>query len=647
MDYKGFKKVHEDEEKAILKNKHGHSITISKKALSPKHREGISRLPLHAAGGTTNPIPPKDDPQGMRRAAEIDRMEAEKTAQYDENARQNQPKYLVDNTPGTDARPAPVQIFVGGNQPQSPRAPTNEDYATPPPPMQSEPTGENPNTGTPLANAAAAEAAAASAPYNGPTDTLATQPSRPKQAAIVPPAAQEPIQPQQQAPEPQAAAPAPNPVQQDYQEAYNNYQALHARDFGEQAAAYQNDLDNGHVTPATYSQLFADKSTLGKIGTLFGLLISGAGSGITGQPNAVLQMMTKEVENDLDAQKASKVNAQNFLRINQEAALNQARINQMQREGLLTEARTKTVPLEGALTQAKIKNMPAEAELMRAQAKNALADASLKAQTWAKTNMFLSGVNYLEGMTNTLPQGPHKDNVIQMLQGVKQGANQQIGNDINKASSALAKSNTEAQYVAGTRFYRNMEMAGQEGAGNMATNREQHYIPGIGTTTRPINDEGIKRITQINNFQNLLQEATELNDVLGRRGAWTPSEKLRAARIHSDLVSSYNDVKGLMRFTGNEEKLYNKIIPDVGVVNITGAQRDLLDDVKKSVQTKKDLEYKTFGVRPFSDSQDHRQESSQAKSSDTVRVTSPDGQLFHMPRSNLKKALSRGFKESR
>ena len=60
--------------------------------------------------------------------------------------------------------------------------------------------------------------------------------------------------------------------------------------------AWAQDLANGHVTPKTYGQLFAKKDTLGKVGTLFGLLVAGAGSGITGQPNAVMQMMQQEMQ---------------------------------------------------------------------------------------------------------------------------------------------------------------------------------------------------------------------------------------------------------------------------------------------------------------------------------------------------------------
>lgn len=78
--------------------------------------------------------------------------------------------------------------------------------------------------------------------------------------------------------------------------------------------AFQQDLANRHIAPETYKSLFAKKDTLGKIGTIFGLLVSGAGAGLTHSPNAVLEMMNKEIDRDLDAQKNSKANANTFLK---------------------------------------------------------------------------------------------------------------------------------------------------------------------------------------------------------------------------------------------------------------------------------------------------------------------------------------------
>lgn len=77
-------------------------------------------------------------------------------------------------------------------------------------------------------------------------------------------------------------------------------------------ASYDQDLAAGNIHPKTYHELYAEKSTLGKIGTLFGLLAGGVGSGLTGQPNMLMEMMNKEIDRDIDKQKTNVANKASF-----------------------------------------------------------------------------------------------------------------------------------------------------------------------------------------------------------------------------------------------------------------------------------------------------------------------------------------------
>lgn len=110
--------------------------------------------------------------------------------------------------------------------------------------------------------------------------------------------------------------------------------------YDQEDAAFRHDLNNGHITPETAHSLFAKKDTLGKIGSIFGLLLSGVGSGLTGQPNMAAAMMQKQIDNDLEAQKQSKDNAMNFLRINQQNELNKANVGKVGAETAATKADT-------------------------------------------------------------------------------------------------------------------------------------------------------------------------------------------------------------------------------------------------------------------------------------------------------------------
>lgn len=123
----------------------------------------------------------------------------------------------------------------------------------------------------------------------------------------------------------QAQASAVAPTFEDHKQAVHN--ELQSED-----QAWQQDLNNGHISPKTYSQLFANKGTLSKIGTIFGLLLSGAGGGLSGQPNAVLAMMNNEIANDLESQKQSKQNAQNFLRLTEDNLLKKSQASSLDAE---------------------------------------------------------------------------------------------------------------------------------------------------------------------------------------------------------------------------------------------------------------------------------------------------------------------------
>lgn len=88
----------------------------------------------------------------------------------------------------------------------------------------------------------------------------------------------------------------------------------------------QTDMANGHIHPQTYSEWYGKKDTPGKIGTLFGLLLSGAGSGLSHQSNALMDMMNKEIERDVQAQRDNIGNARSFLSQEYAHQLNDANI---------------------------------------------------------------------------------------------------------------------------------------------------------------------------------------------------------------------------------------------------------------------------------------------------------------------------------
>lgn len=89
-------------------------------------------------------------------------------------------------------------------------------------------------------------------------------------------------------------------------------------------AKLEQDLGDGKIHPQTMSDMWHNKGTLSKIGSLFGLMLSGAGSGLAHQDNAYLKMMDNQIARDLNAQQHSIENKQSILKtyatINQQKA---------------------------------------------------------------------------------------------------------------------------------------------------------------------------------------------------------------------------------------------------------------------------------------------------------------------------------------
>lgn len=206
-------------------------------------------------------------------------------------------------------------------------------------------------------------------------ETIAPAQTQPASAPMGQPG--EPVQPQV-APQAQAniqpsapvAPAAPQPVKE-----------MPSQQYLSQLDAVKQDFADGHITPKTYSSMFAEKNTLGKISTIFGLLVSGAGSGMSKQPNMLMEMMDKEIARDLEAQKATKSNQMNFIQLAQQQIMNQANIDHLRFED------------------------------------------KVKAQALAQQYAYMSAYDKLSRQAKSMPEGPAKVNALNALAGIAQGIN--------------------------------------------------------------------------------------------------------------------------------------------------------------------------------------------------------------------------------
>jgi hypothetical protein len=189
-------------------------------------------------------------------------------------------------------------------------------------------------------------------------------------------------------------------------------------------AAVADDMNTGKITPETYASLYDKKDTLGKIGTLFGLLVSGAGSGLAHQSNAVMDMMNNTIRNDLEAQKQTQANRLSWYN----AAINHEK---QKNENLLTQAQVAAAQTGnvGTLTDLAVKLK---------QAKDSGVE-DLDGEHTAYSGMLAGVNNSIYRNILKMPDGPVKAQAMAAYQNqVIPAINQAVASD---AQEKIAKKN--------------------------------------------------------------------------------------------------------------------------------------------------------------------------------------------------------------
>ncbi len=177
-----------------------------------------------------------------------------------------------------------------------------------------------------------------------------------------------------------------------------------AADLDAHAAQIAQDFATGAIHPKTFKELIP-QDTLGKIGAYFGLMLSSMGSGLSGQPNAVLQMMDKTINNDLESQKAS---AANLLESQKAGAENKKNLYALALQHQQTITAQERAHWENKLSEAQIKKIPSEIAYNKAQLRNLDLNNQTLATANTKATMMLGAANQLLNSTNTMAEGPQK-----------------------------------------------------------------------------------------------------------------------------------------------------------------------------------------------------------------------------------------------
>lgn len=267
-----------------------------------------------------------------------------------------------------------------------------------------------------------------------------------------------PAQPAQEEPAP-AAPPSPQATDQKpmtpadlfSQDKGDNLQTIAKED-----AAVAGDLFKGHITPKTYGDLLGDKSFLGKMGSIFGLLVGGVGAGINHTENPVIKMWNQQINNDIEAQKQNMDNKRSLL------SLNRQRFADLESAVNFTRMQQNRIALHSLAEQAA-KLPPGSPEQLRAQ------------QSLAAVGQFVNTENY-----NLSDQIASKQAFMKAMGGTGQ--------------------NDEAQYQSKQRMLR------LSGMHQIADENDKRHVPGVGESSFPLTQENRDTLQSKQLFNDRIQD---------------------------------------------------------------------------------------------------------------------------------------------
>lgn len=458
LDLKRFRKLKEDSTHATFQHKDGHTVTVSKKGLTPAMRAQMAALPLSKEKEAPKP---EKKPVAMAKGGEVKRPEDDvpdvdpkKAAEFAKGANASgfTPHLWVDNIKkglgmaegGAVKKPGDRAAWNEDNMaamaPPAPEAPApdlgptawsqavsslNDESVNPPmstPAPSSAPPGEHPffTDGTfdfekyraaqqpaeapmPDVPEVTAPAPAPSAAAAAPDATLAPQVASSTQAPAATPDAASTLtgglamQKAGIAQEAKALG-AQGAAEAKVLEANAELQRKALLDFQDQTKAlnaerqaFLHDYQNKHIDPNHYLK---SMGTGQRIATAIGLILGGMGAG-PGKESGPDRFLKQQIENDIEAQKASLGKSQNLLSAN------------LQQFGNLKEATAMTRIMQNDIVADQLKIAAAKTQDPLAKARALAAIGKIETENAEKLQK-LALSKAVTGMMGAAQQDPSK-----------------------------------------------------------------------------------------------------------------------------------------------------------------------------------------------------------------------------------------------
>jgi hypothetical protein len=352
----------------------------------------------------------------------------------------------------------------------------------------------------------------------------------------------------------------------DYQQNITNNMLTHAQN-------YQADLDSQNIQPKHYFHLFSDgDGTLGKIGSVFGLMLSGIGSGLTGQPNAALHIMDQEIQNDMKRQQNDISNKQNFLKINQEGLANDANVRKVNMD---VASGAKLLALSNQRRSAlhylvdKTQRMPESSPLQKQQKQAAYQTLGMmNDQIQKEDNDMFTKFGAAQAAQKMIfggggSEGNGQPNTTLMKSGMMGQAMQNVGQDLEE------KTINNVPSVAGQR------------------------------AARPIPQDKRDQVQQMNVLDDKAKDLMDYAKV--HEGSWNPKTRAVAQQKANEMVGFYSSSLGTSMTQGNrtwlDEQIAKKNPTSIIAQELYGSSAKL-KEIQDSNNMRRNNMLKSLGFNP-------------------------------------------------
>jgi hypothetical protein len=313
---------------------------------------------------------------------------------------------------------------------------------------------------------------------------------------------------------------------------YNGQSNQHAKEYQTRLAAIDNEqselakkFSDGKIDP---NRVWHNTSTGNKILAGIGLLLSGIGSGLSGQKNMALEIIQKKIDQDIDAQKADKENSRSLFQMNMEKYKNAQLAEEATRLQMNTALNAKLEAIKASTGSLQAKY---NADILQSQVKMQMA------------------------------QQKHQLAMLQMQASVYGGAGQG-GVPIGKEPPMLL---LDEKY-------------------------RENRVPINGTAYQAATKEGAEHLRKMESMYQPIVKDIALLQGLGPSAIADPEKRVRAKAALGRIAMALNEFNGYNRFTEMDDKTLREQFNDPSALMSIFQGRGATMDTLNALKTKLDNE---------------------------------------------------------